>query len=115
MRSKPIYWLILKANIDKNHRKLQISLESDGVETTFVAEFSTLFDTYNHKRTSTVIIGDEFTKRDLMEGLSNTHKNPEPAATRLILSISCLDTSTIRKVIFMGFRDVIPLDLKAQE
>ena len=74
-------------------------------------DFETFFATYNHKRTSTVIIGDEFPKQVLLKGLININKHPELAATRFILSLSRVDLDLIRKATLMGFRDVIPLDL----
>lgn len=111
MRDKPIYWLIPKQKLQKVHKDKIRVLREHHIVPQIIEDFGTFFDSYNHQRTSTVIIGDEFSEQDLFAGLIEINRHPELAATRIILSLSHIDSDLIRKATLMGFRDVIPLDL----
>lgn len=108
---KKIYWLLEPGNLTAAHGKKINTLRSRHIEVSLLSSFQQLFEAYNTLRTSAVIIGDEFSEDELIDGIQDMSNHPDLDSTRFILSISKNNEIIVQKSWQHGFRGVLPLDL----
>ncbi|SMF32247.1 hypothetical protein [Pseudobacteriovorax antillogorgiicola] len=112
MKAKRIYWLIEARHMNEQHEAKIKLLKNNHIVPIILHDFDSLFEQYNHRRTSVVIIGDEFNDNDLYSGFQHILDQPELAGTRFIVSLSRSDNDLVHKAVQLGFRDILPLDLQ---
>ncbi len=111
MKRRNIYWLVARGIPTALHKKKISALQKSHIGVWVVEDFSRLFQRFNERRSSTIIIGDEVAGNELQEGLAKISLHPEFVGVRFILSLTKPNTALTKKVMQLGFRDIIALDL----
>lgn len=114
MTTRQIYWLIEKDSKTRYHSEKIRALRALSIKTVVLRDFDNLIESYKHHRTTTVVIGDEFPESVLEAGIMKIIHHPEFTGTRMILSYKQCSRALLQKVLQLGFRDIMPIDMNDQ-
>ncbi len=109
--TRDIYWLSSQAS-NLLDDKIEV-LRRFQIEVNLIDDFPTLARVFTQKRLGTIIISDQFKDAKWKDYLQTLSIHPEYAGVRFLLSLSKPDRELCDLVASLGFRDIIPLDLKA--
>jgi hypothetical protein len=108
-QAKEIYWLCRSMSADVT-QKIQL-LQRYHITVRTVSDFQSLAKAYAESRLNTIIIGDEGDPSTLDGPMVKLSNHPEYAGVRFILSLSRSNGDLVTKVVNLGFRDIIAIDL----
>ncbi|MES2744833.1 MAG: hypothetical protein V4655_05370, partial [Bdellovibrionota bacterium] len=108
-QAKEIYWVCRAVTADVT-QKIQL-LQKYHITVRLLGDFQALTKAYSENRLNTIIIGDEGDPSTLESPMTKLSNHPEYAGVRFILSLSRSSADFVGKVVDLGFRDIIPVDL----
>ncbi len=114
MNSKrEIYWISTQSS-KLIEDKIEI-LRRFQFEVIALDDFASLSRNFSQKRLGTIVISDDFQDSRWRDQLQTLTIHPEYAGVRFLLSLTKVDRDLCDLAAALGFRDIIPIDLKPEQ